>query len=447
MEKHRSGVVIGLGLRTVYGVGHDQPDFYEILGVARTATPEEITQAYRKAMKAVHPDASGTSGLFRLVKTAYDTLKDPRERAAYDSRQRARESGPEHERPTPPPPREEPTASRTESANAYEAPAEAVKEPEKHGALRVRPRFGAHWFKVAGTAVWTVASMGAVYACWPTGLPASLILLLLLPVAAAPIISGQYVLRSMVWPWGVCLIVFSGTALLTALAADPADIWPYGIALAGLLLGGLGLAAAPTVLSKGREMDRLVDRESLDYQIFNVAGAGLGDGRAREVARTSADGLQEVLRLEGTRILHALTPPQLPGHARCYVEHAVMRDRRLALVIVRRWPAATYGWMERGVLVANGQRFPGGDTGITAAVQGVRSVMPRGVQVRGFVSIHPSDPVRPGQILPAAAGRDGFFAGSPEQVNEQLHAWLAEAEPVVDRRVFAALLPHVRRSN
>ncbi|TDC48071.1 J domain-containing protein, partial [Actinomadura sp. KC345] len=64
----------------------EQPDYYEILGVERSATPEDITRAYRRTMRAVHPDTNGNSGLFRLVRTAYETLKDPAARAAYDAR-------------------------------------------------------------------------------------------------------------------------------------------------------------------------------------------------------------------------------------------------------------------------------------------------------------------------------------------------------------------------
>src|SRR3954451_12587469 len=83
-------------------MGYDeQPDYYEILGIARSATSEEITRAYRKTMRAVHPDTSGTTGLFRLVKTAHETLKDPLARAAYDARGPAAPPSPP---PAPPPP-------------------------------------------------------------------------------------------------------------------------------------------------------------------------------------------------------------------------------------------------------------------------------------------------------------------------------------------------------
>jgi hypothetical protein len=65
-----------------------EPDYYEILGVARTATADEIETAYRLVARAAHPDAGGNDGLFRLVELARNTLRDPSSRAAYDSRQR-----------------------------------------------------------------------------------------------------------------------------------------------------------------------------------------------------------------------------------------------------------------------------------------------------------------------------------------------------------------------
>lgn len=61
------------------------PDFYEILGVSRDATPEEIRAAWRAATRVAHPDAGGSAGLFRLVMEASETLLDPARRADYDA--------------------------------------------------------------------------------------------------------------------------------------------------------------------------------------------------------------------------------------------------------------------------------------------------------------------------------------------------------------------------
>jgi curved DNA-binding protein len=62
-------------------------DYYAILGLASTASDEEIKRAYRKLARKYHPDVSKESGAeekFKEVAEAYQTLKDPDRRAAYD---------------------------------------------------------------------------------------------------------------------------------------------------------------------------------------------------------------------------------------------------------------------------------------------------------------------------------------------------------------------------
>jgi molecular chaperone DnaJ len=63
-------------------------DFYELLGVARTASPEEIKKAYRKLAMQHHPDRNsgdkGAEQTFKDINEAYDVLKDEQRRAAYD---------------------------------------------------------------------------------------------------------------------------------------------------------------------------------------------------------------------------------------------------------------------------------------------------------------------------------------------------------------------------
>ena len=63
-------------------------DFYEILGVSRTATQDEIQQAYRKLARAHHPDVNkdpAAEDRFKDVSEAYDVLSDPDTRRRYDA--------------------------------------------------------------------------------------------------------------------------------------------------------------------------------------------------------------------------------------------------------------------------------------------------------------------------------------------------------------------------
>lgn len=60
-------------------------DYYQTLGVARTATPDEIKRAFRKLASQHHPDKGGDTARFQEIQAAYDTLGDPTKRQAYDN--------------------------------------------------------------------------------------------------------------------------------------------------------------------------------------------------------------------------------------------------------------------------------------------------------------------------------------------------------------------------
>src|ERR1700723_694046 len=62
-------------------------DYYKVMGVARDATETQIKQAYRKLARKYHPDVSKEKDAeerFKEVGEAYEVLKSPEKRAAYD---------------------------------------------------------------------------------------------------------------------------------------------------------------------------------------------------------------------------------------------------------------------------------------------------------------------------------------------------------------------------
>src|SRR5438270_10922913 len=77
-------------------------DYYATLGVERGATDDDVKKAYRKLARKYHPDVSKEADAeekFKEVGEAYETLKDPEKRAAYD--QLGRHSTGEEFRPPP----------------------------------------------------------------------------------------------------------------------------------------------------------------------------------------------------------------------------------------------------------------------------------------------------------------------------------------------------------
>jgi len=60
-------------------------DYYAVLGVERSASPDEIKKSYRKLASQYHPDKGGDTAKFQQIQEAYATLSDPQKRQMYDN--------------------------------------------------------------------------------------------------------------------------------------------------------------------------------------------------------------------------------------------------------------------------------------------------------------------------------------------------------------------------
>ena len=60
------------------------PSFYELLGINRDSGPGAVEEAYRQQVLRNHPDHGGNRAVFNLIDHAYQVLRNPERRAAYD---------------------------------------------------------------------------------------------------------------------------------------------------------------------------------------------------------------------------------------------------------------------------------------------------------------------------------------------------------------------------
>jgi hypothetical protein len=354
-------------------------DYYELLGVARDASPSEIRSAYRALAKAMHPDAGGTAGAFRLLRDAYETLSDPDLRAEYDGDDDDSDElfDDVPDEPVTPSRPARPRRSRTEPT--YE-PTLPVLEPDtipwwdevrRERRVVLVPRTGPTQEVTFGVAGGTAA------------------IVLLLALVGAP-------------GWLVILFLLAGGA-------------------ATVETGRRHLAA--------QRVDREFTMEIGDRAVFGRPGA-----EPDQVAeRLTADLLARYLtRIPGVRICHGLAAEE--GSVFADLDHAVLCGHRLVLIESKLWLPGHYEVDKTGEVLRNGHLFRGGAVHLAERLATYRALLPD-IEVRGALLIYPS---RAGEITVG----DGN-AHTPERFVVEIGEWLATQASTVDREALRTLLRQV----
>jgi len=181
---------------------------YEVLGAAPGASSEELKRAYRRAVRAAHPDTGGSTVAFQTVQDAWAVLGDPVRRKAYDVRTSSNGATQSQHSPAAGTGRPEervarpaPSSSHTTTSSDEPAPAAAAAAPDSSTSP---PRAeSADVEETAGprTVPWRTITVGLVLAAAATsGVLGGLIVYSMFGRGGA-IVAGLYLLAAGVAVW------------------------------------------------------------------------------------------------------------------------------------------------------------------------------------------------------------------------------------------------------
>lgn len=464
----------------------DTPNYYELLGVSRDADKDTITKAYRKLARVSHPDAGGNSGMFRLLRVAFETLTDDARRRSYDASldspggrgpgsgngggggggsTRAGNTRTENTTGGGSGPRWQHTEDvRYENATTgapwpgwqqtgdvwFDDMAAGQRFPQQQaggaaGGLAVDPQ-QLTWLShvdqerpVVVEPPYDVGRLPALVAAGvfaAVGITATVTHITGVPPLAvgAMAIVGNY-LRSAHRLPVTRYVGFAAAAsvvctIIYMINAVPVFTKYVGYALI-LSLGAAVLLAQR--LGKSARLNRLAPADSIQLREYGEPGAGhYGDSDQRFGDRVGADALLSLTVIPGVRVFHGLAG--LGGGGA--VSHAVVCGRRVALIESVYWEPGAYAWTPHGALGRDGQYVAGDGGGLQTEVRAYQQALGRGVDVRGFMLVASQRATVSGGSASA-----GLVLGDPQSVVQQVGDWFLDGGSLyrVDRDLLVKM--------
>jgi hypothetical protein len=431
-------------------------DYYDLLGVKRSASTDEIKKAYRVKARKLHPDRGGDAAWFSLLSEAYQTLADPGRRATYDRRESARSrtdrSMPEKATDASPAGAERSTAGTAPTGprvpelageeigwwSRIDPDAEVVWTPPFGRDRRLLYALGGLW-----GALWLVGTVGALQGAAGQSIGGvagvSVLLVMLVP--------GLHILLSLAGRWLSPLAWVSyGLAAVVGVAGLALMVTHHVVI--GLVL--LAFAAGIPVISvlavrdaRARVADRMFTPEIRARRVFGephparVFGAALRypHDKRRELAVLLTNRLLDryLTRIPAARVFHQVT---WPGSAHAEIDHAVLCGHRLVLIDSVIWPEGKYSVDRSGYVHRDGKSFGGGAFVLGEATRAFQLLLPR-LEVRGVLLVWPETSGN----APSSTwnGTDVAVTGAEDFVRE-VGGWLAGQPTIIDREMLRVLL-------
>jgi hypothetical protein len=410
-------------------------DHYQVLGVARDASADEIKRAYRSLARVVHPDKIGTSGLFLRLQEAYETLSDPVLRTRYDLGRNG--SPPRFAEEAEPEEPEQDTEVVPEVPELTRKDLPWLEWVDPKAPLRWSPPFDAYrrsffWLGGLWFALWVVAlTLAFVNGIEPVDL------LLFVPAVYVVLrIRGSRCPSVLAW--------ISFGSVLLAITLSVLEPHPSRLFIGCALAFAAGLVVVPSLgrrYLRAKRTDRVFEPEHLVRKIYGEpSDEESWTGDVEHVAlreQLTAELLRKYFtKLPAVRIFHGLVIPDDPDRR---IEHAVLCGRRLVLVASRVWASGRYSTDGWGNALRAGNPFAGGSVALAPSVLSFARAMPE-AEVRGVILVHPNTP---GEVISALPNDWPVSTLSATEFVREIGAWLADEPDVVDRTVFCGVLDHV----